>query len=64
MIQFTDDFPQWKWKDVRVEVQRERQGESTGVSLYQYSEERKIVNSQKVCQGEALRGITALNEIK
>lgn len=68
MIQFTNDFPQWKWKDVRVEVQRVRQGESMGVSLHQYSEERKeerkIVNSQKVCEGEALRGIMALNDIK
>lgn len=63
MTRFTDDFPQWMWKDVRAEVQRERKGESTGVSLYQYSEERKIVNSQKVCQGEAQRGIMALNEI-
>lgn len=45
-------------------MQRERQGESTGVSLYQYSEERKILNSQEVCQREALRGIMALNEIK
>lgn len=50
---------------MRVEVQRERQGESTGLSLYQYSEERKIVNSQNICQREALRGgIMALNEIK
>lgn len=64
MIPFTDDFPQWKWKDVRVEVQRERQGKSTGVSLYQYSEEKKIVNPQKVYPGEALRGIMALNEIE
>lgn len=53
---------------MRVEVQRVRQGESMGVSLHQYSEERKeerkIVNSQKVCEGEALRGIMALNDIK
>lgn len=47
MIPFTDDFPQWKQKVAWIDVRRERQGEPTRVLLFQYSEERKIVNSPK-----------------
>lgn len=62
VIWFTNHLLQWKWKDTRIEVWRERQGEPTRVSLYQYSEERKIVNSQKSlsrkrCEGHySIRG--------
>lgn len=31
--QFTNDFPQWKWKDARIGVRRERWGIYEGVTL-------------------------------